>query len=80
MCLVFLLLLFWLVLLFALFLLLLLFFWLLSLLMVRSLLVLFVVAVAVGAGALFLVKPSGLNKAPLPAPSNVQPKVIPPAP
>ena len=48
------------------------------------LLVLFVVAVAVavavGAGALFLVKPSGLNKAPLPAPSNVQPKLIPPAP
>ena len=41
---------------------------------------LFVVAVAVGAGALFLVKPSGLNKAPLPAPSNVQPKLIPPAP
>ena len=44
------------------------------------LLVLFVVAVAVGAGALFLVKPSGLNKAPLPAPNSVQPKVIPPAP
>lgn len=44
------------------------------------LLVLFVVAVAVGAGTLFLVKPSGLNKAPLPAPNSVQPKVIPPAP
>lgn len=44
------------------------------------LLVLFVVAVAVGAGALFLLKPSGLNKAPLPAPNNVQSKLTPPAP
>jgi hypothetical protein len=44
------------------------------------LLVLFVVAVAVGAGALFLLKPSGLNKAPIPAPNNVQPKLTPPAP